>query len=69
MPLDEVLEERIDFLKELFKTHAGDKQLHFTIYQPKEKVKLSMPSRSQKVNISKELLQELDREQVGWRLN
>lgn len=69
MPLDEVLEERIDFLKELFKTHAGDKQLHFTIYQPKEKVKLSMPSRSQKINISKELLQELDREQVGWRLN
>jgi DNA polymerase-3 subunit alpha len=53
----------------LFKTHKGDKQLHFVIYEMENKIKLSMPSRKQKVNISQELLDELTRAQVSYRLN
>ncbi|MFT5103160.1 MAG: DNA polymerase-3 subunit alpha [Candidatus Latescibacterota bacterium] len=69
LPLDALHENRIASLKELFKTHAGDKQLHFTIYEEEDKVKLSMPSRTQKVNISNELLTELKHAEVQYKLN
>ena len=69
MPIEDLHEERIKLLKGLFKTHKGDKQLHFVIYEMEEKVKLNMPSRKQKVNISQELLDELENEQVSYKLN
>jgi DNA polymerase III, alpha subunit (EC 2.7.7.7) len=69
MPIEELAEDRIKKLKELLKMHKGDKQLQFVIYEMEEKVKLSMPSRKQKVNISQELLDELEKEQVSYRLN
>jgi DNA polymerase-3 subunit alpha len=69
MPIEELQEERIRLLKDLFNTHKGDKQLHFVIYQMEEKLKLNMPSRKQKVNISQELLDELHKEQVSYKLN
>ncbi len=69
MPIEELQEERIKLLKDLFRTHKGDKHLHFVIYELENKVKLNMPSRKQKVKISQELLDELEREQVSYRLN
>ncbi len=69
MPIEELAEDRIKKLKDLFKMHKGDKQLQFVIYEMEEKVKLNMPSRKQKVNISQELLDELEREQVQYKLN
>ncbi len=69
MPIEELQEERIKLLKGLFKSHKGDKQLHFVIYEMEEKLKLNMPSRKQKVNISQELLDELEKEQVSFKLN
>jgi len=69
MPVEDLEDGKIDFLKDLFTTHKGDKQLHFVIYEVENKVKLSMPSKKQKVNISNELLIELEREQVSYKLN
>jgi DNA polymerase-3 subunit alpha len=69
MPVQALEEDKINSLKELFKMHKGDKQLHFEIYELEDKIKLSMPSRKQKVTISQELLDELEREQVSYRLN
>ena len=69
MPVQALAEDKIKSLKELFKMHKGDKQLHFVIYELEDKIKLLMPSRKQKVNISQELLDELEREQVSFRLN
>tara|TARA_R110002124_G_scaffold120895_6_gene278998 strand:- start:58719 stop:62954 length:4236 start_codon:yes stop_codon:yes gene_type:complete len=69
MPIEELQEERIRLLKDLFRTHKGEKHLHFVIYELENKVKLNMPSRKQKVKISQELLDELEREQVSYRLN
>ncbi len=69
MPIEELQEDRIELLKELFTTHKGDKHLHFVIYELENKVKLNMPSRKQKVNISQELLDELQKQQVSYKLN
>ena len=69
MKIDELAEQRIALLKDLFRTHKGDKQLHFTMYDVKEKVKLNMPSRKTKVAISKELLDELKAQEVVYKLN
>ncbi len=69
IPIEEINEERIDYLKDIIKTHKGDKQLQFVIYEMKDKVKLTMPSRKHKVNISNELLEELEKEQVSFKLN
>jgi DNA polymerase-3 subunit alpha len=49
--------------------HPGKKTMTFEVFDMKEKVKLAMPSRRQKVNISQELLHELDEQQVKYKLN
>ncbi len=69
LKVDELQEERINLLKDLFKTHKGDHQLQFVVYQMEEKLKLQMSSRKQKVKISNELLLELQKQQVHYKLN
>lgn len=69
MPIEELQEDRIALLKDIFTTHQGDKHLHFVIYEVENKVKLSMPSRKQKVNITQELLDALEEKQVSYKLN
>lgn len=69
MPLNDLKEGKIDSLKNLVKTHKGEKQLFFVVYENEEKIHLTMPSRKHKINISKELLDELDREQLHYKLN
>ena len=69
MAVQDLAEDRIQTLKDLFKMHKGDKQLQFVIYEMEDKVKLSMPSRKQKVNISQELLDELESQQLKYKLN
>jgi len=50
-------------------THKGDKQLFFTIYEVENKIKLNMPSRTYKVDISNEFLKGLEDRQLKYRLN
>jgi len=69
MPLQDLKEGKIDSLKDLVKTHKGEKQLYFVVYENDEKIHLTMPSRKHKINISKELLDELEREQFHYKLN
>ncbi|MCH9660454.1 MAG: DNA polymerase III subunit alpha [Bacteroidetes bacterium] len=69
MPITDLAEKRIALLKELFETHKGEKQVHFTMYDVEEKVKLNMPSRKTKIAISKELLDELSAKEVVYKLN
>ncbi|OAB79944.1 DNA polymerase III subunit alpha [Cochleicola gelatinilyticus] len=69
MPIEDLEAGKIDMLKDLFTEHKGEKQLHFTIYEVENKVKLSMPSRKTKITISNELLNRLQEEQVKYRLN
>ena len=69
MPINDLAEKRIAILKDLFRSHKGDKQLHFTLYDTEDEVKLNMPSRKTKVAISKELLNQLKEEEVSYKLN
>ncbi|WP_191858708.1 DNA polymerase III subunit alpha [Hanstruepera ponticola] len=62
-------EKRIQSLKELFNLHQGDNALNFVIYDNEEQIKLNMPSRRQKIKISQELLDELEKQDVFYKLN
>jgi len=69
LPIDQLHEKRIATLKELFGAHKGDAQLHFTLYDMEEQVKLNMSSRKTKISISKELLTALQEQEVVYKLN
>ena len=69
LPIEGIKKENIESLKKVLKIHKGAKQLQFVVYEMKEKVKLTMASRKQKIKISKELLEDLEKEQVRYRLN
>lgn len=69
MPLYDLKKEKIETLKKVFTQHKGDKQIQFVVFEMKDKIKLTMPSRKQKVNITKELLDQLQQEDVHFRLN
>ncbi|TYB79066.1 DNA polymerase III subunit alpha [Bizionia myxarmorum] len=62
-------ESKITELQQLLKLHAGDHMLNFIVYDNEEQIKLSMPSRKQKVQISQELLLELEENDVFYKLN
>jgi DNA polymerase-3 subunit alpha len=67
--ISDLEEKRIQDLKELFNMHKGDHALNFVIYDNEEQIKLNMPSRKQKVKISQELLDELEANEVFYKLN
>ena len=64
--IDEV---RIKRLKALLKLHDGNHLLNFVIYDNEDQLKLNMHSRKQKIKISQELLEELEQQQVFYKLN
>lgn len=69
LQISDLQEARISKLKELFTMHSGDNLLSFIIYDTEEQIKLNMPSRKQKVKISQELLDELESNDVFYKLN
>ncbi|WP_341216086.1 DNA polymerase III subunit alpha [uncultured Wocania sp.] len=62
-------EQKIIALKELLNMHPGNQALNFLVYDTKEKIKLTMPSRKQKVKVCQELLSELEAQDVRFKLN
>ena len=69
LPIEDLQDQTLLFLKQMIATHKGDKQLCFTIYEIQDKIKLNMPSRTHKVNICNEFLKELQDRQVKYQLN
>jgi DNA polymerase-3 subunit alpha len=49
--------------------HPGNHVLNFVVYDAKERIKLNMPSRKQKVKVSQELLSELEEQHIHYKLN
>ena len=47
----------------------GTKNLNFTVFDIEENLKLNLPSRSFKVDISNELIEVLNKEQIHFKLN
>ncbi len=69
LDINNLSDSRIDSLKELLTEHSGNHTLNFVIFEMAEKLKLHMPSRKQKVNISQELLAALENDSVYYKLN
>ena len=65
----ELKEENVRTLKETFTNHKGDHNVNFIVYEMQEKIKVTLNSRKQKVNISTELLQLLEKQDVHFKLN
>ena len=69
LQISDLQETRISKLKDIFTMHKGDNLLNFIIYDTEEQIKLNMSSRRQKVKISQELLDELENNDVHYKLN
>ena len=67
--INDLNEQKITALKELLHMHQGNQTLNFLVYDTKEKIKLTMPSRKQKVKVSQELLNQLENQEVLFKLN
>ena len=67
--INDLKEQRIAKLQDLFRIHEGNHALNFVIYDNEEEIKLNLPSRKQKVKISQELLEELESDGVYYKLN
>ncbi|MFK7748223.1 MAG: DNA polymerase III subunit alpha [Kordia sp.] len=69
LDVNKLEEKTLDFINEILDTHKGDKSLHFTLYERKEKIKLQAPSKKKKVHITQELLDALAAEDVRYKIN
>jgi DNA polymerase-3 subunit alpha len=69
MSVDDVSEESILNLESILRNVNGTQSLNFTIWDAKEKIELSLPSRNTKIKISSELLATLDKQQINYKLN
>ncbi|PKP25291.1 MAG: DNA polymerase III subunit alpha [Bacteroidetes bacterium HGW-Bacteroidetes-2] len=67
--LNELKKEQIESLKNLLRMHKGSHNLDFHFFEPEEKIQLQMSSRKQKIKISQELLNELQKENFLYKLN
>ena len=62
-------EQKIDKIQGLLKMHKGKHVLNFVVYDDDESIKLELKTRKQKIQISQELLSQLDAEQIFYKLN
>ena len=61
--------EKLWNLSKTIKAHKGNQKLDIAFYELNEQIKLVMHSRKKKINISKELLEDLDEQQIHFKLN
>ena len=69
LKLNEIDSNKLDRLNQIIDNFKGDHRLNFVVYDDEEKIKLDMISENKKVNISQELLDELDKEKIYFKLN
>lgn len=62
-------EQKILELQDLLKMHNGKHNLNFVVYDDDEELKVELKSRKQKVQISQELLNELQNQDIFYKLN
>ena len=65
----ELNEKKVHALKDTFENHKGEHSIQFIVYEMEEKIKVNLNSRRQKVQISSELLQLLEQQDVHFKLN
>ena len=69
IPLQEITANTILNLETILKNNPGKQSLNFTIWDAKEKIEVSLPSRNTKIHISNDLLATLESQQITFKLN
>jgi DNA polymerase-3 subunit alpha len=69
LDIDLLKPDEIESINSVFKKFKGSQGLNFVVYDIQEKLKLTMPSRTAKINITKELIEELTANELNFRLN
>ncbi|MDX1365840.1 MAG: DNA polymerase III subunit alpha, partial [Arenibacter latericius] len=69
LDISQLKEESILDLKDTLVSHKGDHPLNFVVYEMEEQIKVNMTSRKQKIQISSELLLQLNEKDVHYKLN
>ena len=67
--LNEITENTILNLETILKNNPGKQSLHFTVWDAKEKIEVSLPSRNTKIKVTNELLATLETQQINFKLN
>jgi DNA polymerase-3 subunit alpha len=61
--------DKVLALKETIRNNKGEKQLSFIVYEMEEKIKVTMISRTEKVNITNEFLDLLKKQNYKYKMN
>ncbi|MEZ4970767.1 MAG: DNA polymerase III subunit alpha [Flavobacteriaceae bacterium] len=69
LDISQLREESILDLKDTLVSHKGDHPLSFVVYEMEEQIKVNMACRKQKIQISSELLLQLNEKDVHYKLN
>ena len=69
LKVDEVNEEKISKLTSIFKKFKGKKSLEFDLFESSGGFKLTLPSRKQKIKINNDLLDNLERNKIFYKIN
>ena len=69
LSIKDITELNVQKLNTILSKYKGTKNLNFTVYDLEENIKLNLPSRSFKVDISNELIEVLRNEQIQFKLN
>lgn len=67
--LNDINESFIKEIKNILKTYKGDKQLSFKIIDNNDKIQVNLHSQTYKIKVSKQLLDELEKLQIQFKLN
>jgi DNA polymerase-3 subunit alpha len=67
--LQEIKEDTILNFETILKNNPGKQSLNFTIWDAKEKIEVSLPSRNTKIHISNKLLATLKSQKINFKLN
>ncbi|MBS9773977.1 MAG: DNA polymerase III subunit alpha [Tenacibaculum sp.] len=69
IPLDEITNDTITNLQNLFKENNGSQSIRFVIYDKDKKLKIDVPSRNTRVKINNNFLAELNKMFINYKLN
>jgi len=69
LSLDQVKAETVNTLKNTLASHKGKQSLHFTVFEMADNMKVNFNSRKQRIAISAELLEELEANQIYYKIN
>ncbi|MFL2599794.1 MAG: hypothetical protein ACJ0P1_04460, partial [Flavobacteriaceae bacterium] len=69
LKVDEVNEEKISKLTSIFKKFKGKKSLEFDLFESSGGFKLTLPSRKQKIKINNDLLDNLEKNKIFYKIN